>query len=92
MKKSFDNKFKFRVVLEVIKGDMTIAEIISKYQISESVIRKWKKIFLANGAGAFGSVKQNLTPDTEIKKLHETIGKLKVENDFLQDAWQKLKS
>ena len=41
MKKSFDNKFKFKVVLEAIKGDLTIAEIISKYQVSQSVIHKW---------------------------------------------------
>ena len=91
MNKNFDNKLKFKVIVELMKGDLTIAEIISKYQISRSVIHKWKKMFFANGSGIFGKEKQSNFPDQELKKLHEIIGKLKVENDFLSDAWQKLK-
>ena len=48
MQKSYNNNFMFSVVLEVLKGDLTIAEIISKYKISKSVIHKWKKQFLSN--------------------------------------------
>ena len=92
MNKNFDNKVKFKVVLEMMKGDLTIAEIISKYQISKSAIHKWKKQFFENGASVFGMKKQGQLPEQEVKRLHEIIGKLKVENDFLQDAWQKLKS
>jgi transposase len=91
MNKNFDNKFKFKVIVELMKGDLTVAEIISKYKISRSVIHKWKKLFFANGSTIFGREKQNNLPEQEVKKLHEIIGKLKVENDFLQDAWQKLK-
>ena len=34
---------------------------------------------------------QTAKENYDLEKLHATIGKLKVENDFLQDAWQKLK-
>lgn len=92
MQKTYSNSFKFKVVMEVIKGDSTIAEVISKYQISKSVIHKWKKIFLENGAGIFGSKAiDNIQADTNIEKLHATIGKLTVEKDFLQQAWNRLK-
>ena len=40
MKKSYNNEFKFKVILEVLRGDSTIAEIISKYQISKTGLSK----------------------------------------------------
>jgi len=33
MKKTYDSKFKSRVALEAMRGELTIAEIASKYQI-----------------------------------------------------------
>lgn len=91
MKKNYSNSFKFKVVLEVIKGDSTIAQIMSKYQISKSVIHKWKKQFFESGATIFSSKSyNNNVQERDIEKLHATIGKLKVENDFLQDAWKKV--
>ena len=94
MKKSYTNSFKFKVILEVLRGDSTIAEIISKYQISKTIIHKWKNQFFANGANIFGSKANhnNEQEETNILKLHATIGKLKVENDFLQEAWKKIKN
>ena len=47
--KSYTNEFKFKVAVEMIKGDLTIAEIISKYQVPRSVLSKWKKQLLENG-------------------------------------------
>lgn len=92
MNKNYSNSFKFKVVLEVIRGDLTISQIISKYQISKSVIHKWKKQFLDNGSNAFTNKANNKNQEeVNIDKLHATIGKLKVENDFLQKAWEKLK-
>ena len=41
--KSYTKEFKFKVAVEMIKGDLTIAEIISKYQVPRSVLSKWKK-------------------------------------------------
>lgn len=92
MNKSYNNAFKFKVVLEVIKGDLTIAQVMSKYKISKSVIHKWKKQFLDQGASVFNSKSENTgLGEKDIEKLHATIGKLKVENDFLQDAWRKVR-
>ena len=33
MKKSYDSKFKSRVALEALRGELTVAEIAGKYQI-----------------------------------------------------------
>ena len=93
MKKSYNNEFKFKIILEVLRGDSTIAEIISKYQISKTIIHKWKNQFFANGANIFGNKSNDAAKEEpSIDKLHATIGKLKVENDFLAEAWRKIKS
>lgn len=92
MQKNYSNDFKLRVVLEALKGDLTIAEIVSRYQISSSVIHKWKKHFLDNAGQVFSQPNGRKSGDSkEVDHLHKTIGRLKVENDFLQEAWSKLK-
>jgi len=91
--KNYSKEFKFKVSLEMIRGDLTIAELVSKYQVPRSVISRWKKQLLDNGSAVFESgVKGYKASDTgEVEKLHATIGRLKVENDFLQDVSTRLK-
>lgn len=90
--KSYNSEFKFKVALEMVKGDLTITEIISKYQVPRSVLSKWKKQLLDNGANIYkkGNNRVIEVNNGSIEKLHATIGRLKVENDFLQNASSKL--
>lgn len=91
--KSYSNEFKFKVALEMVRGDLTLAEIISKYQIARSVAHRWKKQLLDNGSDIFSNQasQRKDTDSLEIEKLHATIGRLKVENDFLHLVSGKLK-
>lgn len=91
--KSYTSEFKFKVSLEMVRGDLTMAELISKYQVPRSVLSKWKKQFLENGANIFRPRNQpgQATDSIEIERLHATIGRLKVENDFLHAISAKLK-
>ena len=41
--KSYSKEFKFKVALEMVKGDLSTAEIVSKYQVPHSVVARWKK-------------------------------------------------
>lgn len=90
--KSYTSEYKFKVALEMIKGDLTIAEIISKYQVPRSVLSRWKKELLENGAEIFkkGNKISKNSDNIELERLHAVIGRLKVENDFLQQASAKL--
>lgn len=90
--KSYSKEFKFKVAIEMVKGDLTIAEIISKYQVPRSVLSKWKKQLLDNGAEIYKKGNQRMQEynNGDMEKLHATIGRLKVENDFLQQASSKL--
>jgi transposase len=83
------SSFKFKVALEAIRGDLTVAQIVSKYQVAESLIHKWKKQLLSDGDKVFtGKKEQPASPSasTDIEKLHAKIGKLTLERDFLEHA------
>ncbi len=44
----YTTEFKTKIVLEVIKGEKTLNEIASKYNIIPKNIMNWKKIFMDN--------------------------------------------
>ena len=92
MRKTHSKEFKFKVALEAIKGDMTIAQIISTYQVAESLVHRWRKQLLDYGTDVFTKdikAKED-TVSVDIEKLHAKIGKLTLERDFLESALLKL--
>ena len=68
--KNYSKEYKFKVVLEMVRGDLTTAEIISKYQVASSVLHRWKKQLLENGHAAIGRLK------VENDFLHQVSAKL----------------
>ena len=83
-------EYKFKVEMEAIKGEKTTAQLCGQYGIAKSTLLCWKKALLEQGSRVFaeGNVSKH-TPDEEIEKLHATIGRLKVENDFLSKVLGK---
>lgn len=88
MKKKFTSKMKLKIALEAVKGDMTIRELASRYEVSAAQIHRWKHQLLEHGDELFESAHKssNGVHDDEIEKLHANIGRLTVENDFLSRA------
>jgi len=88
MRKTHNKEFKFKVALEAVKGDMTIAQIVSTYQVAESLVHLWRKQLLDQGNSIFTKdIRSHEEKDsTDIDKLHAKIGKLTLERDFLEGA------
>jgi transposase len=82
-KTSYDNGFKAKVALEAMRGNMTIAEISTHYNVASSLVSKWKSELIANAANAFG-IKVNKSPEEVAHKLYSQIGKLTMEVDYLK--------
>ena len=80
-------EFKSKVALAAIKGDETLSQLASRFNINANLIVKWKKQLLDNSAEVFASGK-GLAPDreSEIKSLQAKIGEITMENDFLSKA------
>jgi transposase len=84
---SFSAAEKLRVALEAIKGEITIAEISSKYSVHATQINKWKRQALDYMSAAFADklkIPDTSVHDKELAELYQQIGQLKVENDFLK--------
>jgi transposase len=72
-KKNYSKAFKFKVALELIRGDLTFLEITNKYGVPRSVAARWKKELLDNGASIFSSGKDSSSGSeisaSEVEKL-----------------------
>jgi transposase-like protein len=88
-KKPHSAEFKFKVAIEAIRGEKTTSELCQEFGVVSSQIFKWKKMVLDSGASVFGQQKSAGAESQEIEKLHATIGRLKVENDFLEHVLRR---
>ena len=74
--RNFNADFKTKIVLELLKGEQTINQIASKYDVTVKSIQRWKRQFLENASLAF-----DLSGAT--KEYKKEIEELKAENDAL---------
>ena len=87
-RRKFTAKFKTKIVLEALKERETTNELSQRYDVAHQRITSWKREFLANAEGVFINAVKSQKSEAEEKeeRLLETIGSLKVENDFLKNA------
>ena len=83
--------FKKRVVLASLRQDKTIAELCQEFGVAESQIYKWRSRVLEQMEDAFvkGRKSNREEQAQEISRLHQKIGQLTVERDFLDDVWSR---
>jgi transposase len=81
--------FKARVALEAIRGEKTVAEIAAHHEVHPNQVTSWTTQFLENAAAIFGGNALAADGRERIRELHEKIGELTVERDFLGRALGK---
>jgi transposase-like protein len=80
-------KFKARVALEAIRGDKTIAELVSKFDVHANQIQQWKKQLLDQAEDIFGRGGQRDEQQRhDSKDMQAKIGQLTLEVDFLKQV------
>ena len=90
-RRNYSAEFKSKVALAAIRGDGTVAELASRYDIHPTMIAKWKRDALDGMKETFsrGSPKHRVSHEDEIKRLQAKIGELVVERDFLSKAFDR---
>ena len=88
MKKKYPVAFKFKVALEALRGDKTVADICRENNVAPSLVHKWKTHLRDRGSEVLALSADVNTRMDEIEKtkLYEEIGRLKVELDFLKKS------
>ena len=84
-KKNFRSpEFKKKVALAAIRELATINEIAQEYSVHPMQVSKWKKELLDNAQNVFDKGKKKENPEAIVSTLHEQIGKLTIENNWLK--------
>ena len=85
-RRKHSGQFKFKVALAAAKGDKTINEIASEYNLHTTQISNWKKQLLTEGPMVFNSSTARQLQEQEAREteLYEQIGRLKMELEWLK--------
>lgn len=86
MKKQFTAQQKASVALEAIKGELTISQIASKYEVHPTQIGQWKLAVLKTLPELFSDKrkKENWDRERQVEELYKVIGQRDVELEWLK--------
>ena len=82
-RKNHSPQFKAKVALAAAKGDKTLAELASQFNLHPTQITNWKKELIGNASSLFERGNKKPQQSDDVEKLQAKIGQLTMENDFL---------
>ena len=89
-RRRFTAEFKARVAKEALRGDRTVQQIAARHQLHPNQVSQWKRTASERLAELFERAAKagQDEREAELRKLHEKIGQLVIERDFLKSAWE----
>ncbi|SRR5258708_1530790 len=93
-RKQYSPEFKFKVVMESMQRDTTIEEVCRKFEVSSSMISRWRQAFQQRGPEIFVDQRdlknrakaQGYEPGEAPDDLKKIIGDLTVQNELLKKS------
>lgn len=85
-RRQYSADWKAKIALEAIKGQRTVQQIASHYEIHPNLVTNWKQQLLEGAAAIFANGQEAVAKaDEELKaELYQQIGKLQVELEWLK--------
>jgi transposase len=90
--RQFTPEFKAKVVLEIISGQRSAADICREHSLKPELVSKWKGQFLADAAKIFQREDQADPQQVRIAELERLAGKLSLELEIAKKVSELLTS
>jgi transposase len=90
--RSFKPEQKARAVLQVLTGQKSAAQICREFQISESLLSRWKNQFLDGASAVFEKESDPAQDGERVAELERLVGRLTLELEAAKKASQLLDS
>ncbi len=85
-RRKFTSEFKAQVVLELLSGAKSSAELCRVHQIAPQVLGQWKALFIERAASLFGQDDVSSHSATRIAELERLVGRMSLEAEILKKA------
>src|SRR3954467_4904612 len=85
-RRSFTPEFKAQVVLEVLSGTKSQAEVARQHKLKPELIARWKDIALEGLEGLFQGDDQRSRDQDRISELERMVGRLAMELEVAKKA------
>jgi transposase len=89
LRRSFDREFKLQVIRQLHSGERRLAQLCREYDLSESLIRRWKEQYEQDGEAAWPEVGRLVVErdaEQRIRELEAALGRAHLENELLRRA------
>ena len=85
-RRNFSAEFKANVVLEIISGSKSTAEVCREYNLKPDLVSHWKNEFMTHAVQVFESGPQVDPQQARIEELERLAGKLSLELEVAKKA------
>lgn len=85
-RRKFSAEFKTQVVLQVLSGEKSLAEVCREHQLAAQMVGNWKQQFLTHARRAFDSEATSSGEQERIAELERMVGKLTMELEIAKKA------
>jgi transposase len=85
-RRAFTPQFKAQVVLELLRGERSHAELCRAHQLSPNLLSAWKQTFLERLPLLFQAGEQHAQEDRRVAELEQLVGRQALELEVLKKA------
>ena len=84
--RKFSPEFKTQIILQLITGEKTRAELCREHKISSQQLSNWKAKFLDNASSIFEKTHQDKGEAEQIAELERMVGRLTMQLEIAKKA------
>ena len=89
-RRSFKPELKAKIVLEILTGAKSTAQVCREHSIKEQLVTRWKKQFLQSASIIFQQEQHRDLQQERIAELERMVGRLTIELEVAKKASQLL--